>query len=363
MKNRILMIFGILLCSITGMAQDTIAKDNPFQISGFAEAYYSYDFNRPADNNRPSFIYSHNRHNEFNINLAFLKCSYDGELARARVALAAGTYMNANYAAEPGVLKNIMEASVGVKLLKNRSLWIDAGIFPSHIGFESAVSSDCWTLTRSMMAENSPYFEAGAKLTYTSNNEKWMIAALALNGWQRIQRLQGNSLMSWGMQLQYKPAEKLCLNYSNFIGTDSPDSSRQWRYFHDLYAILQFNSKLGLEMGFDFGQKQEARGSSRFDAWYGTSAILRFSPGNSWALALRGEYYKDANAVLVSAATPKEFNTYGASVNIDRSIAGVCLWRTEIRTLYSTGAVFLKSGSGTTHHNMSITSSLAFTLK
>jgi hypothetical protein len=363
MGNRILMIFEVLLCSVAGMAQDTIAKINAFRMSGFAEAYYSYDFNRPENNNRPSFIYSHNRHNEFNINLAFIKCSYDGEMARARVALAAGTYMNANYAAEPVVLKSIMETSVGVKLLKNSSLWIEAGIFPSHIGFESAVSSDCRTLTRSIMAENSPYFEAGAKLTYTSHNEKWTIATLALNGWQRIQRLQGNSLMSWGMQLQYKPSEKLCLNYSNFIGADSPDSSRRWRYFHDLYVLLQFNSKLGMAIGFDIGQQQEAMGSSRCNTWYGSSAILRFIPGNNWAMALRGEFYKDANAVIISATTPNGFNTYGASVNIDRTIAGVCFWRTEIRTLYSRDAIFLKSGSGTTHYNTAITSSLAFTLK
>ena len=73
---------------------------------------------------------------------------------------------------------------------------ITAGIFTSHIGFESAVSKDCWTLTRSILADNSPYYESGARLTYTSNNNKWLISALALNGWQRIQRPAGNSLMS-----------------------------------------------------------------------------------------------------------------------------------------------------------------------
>jgi len=30
-----------------------------------------------ADNTWPSFFYSHNRHNEFNINLAYLKASYN----------------------------------------------------------------------------------------------------------------------------------------------------------------------------------------------------------------------------------------------------------------------------------------------
>ena len=64
-------LFGIGLCvSIQAAAQDSIGS---LTISGYAEAYYQYDFNKPADNNRPGFIYSHNRHNEFNLNLGFIK--------------------------------------------------------------------------------------------------------------------------------------------------------------------------------------------------------------------------------------------------------------------------------------------------
>ena len=36
------------------------------------------------------------------------------------------------------------------------NLWLDAGIFVSHIGLESANSRDNLTLTRSIMADNSP---------------------------------------------------------------------------------------------------------------------------------------------------------------------------------------------------------------
>ena len=61
-------LFGTaLLISIQLMAQDSTGS---LTISGYAEAYYQYDFNKPLDNNRPGFIYSHNRHNEFNWTLA-----------------------------------------------------------------------------------------------------------------------------------------------------------------------------------------------------------------------------------------------------------------------------------------------------
>lgn len=347
-----------LMKTFSTTAQDTTQKASPFSFSGYAEVYYGYDFNKPSDNNRPPFVYSHNRHNEFNANLAYVKAAYNTDKTRANIAIAAGTYMNANYAAEPGVLKNIYEANAGFKLSKKGNLWIDAGILPSHIGFESARSSDCWTLTRSLIADNSPYFEGGAKLTYTTDNNKWLLSALALNGWQRIQRVAGNSLMSWGTQIQFKPGDKTMLNYSTFIGTDKPDSARRWRYFHNVYGIFQLAQKLGLTLGFDLGQEEKSKGSTALNTWYGTAAILRYAPSAAWAFALRGEYYSDAHGVIVPTVAANGFKTAGLSFNADKIINANFMWRTEIKTWQSADAIFAK-GSGFVKSNTVLTTSLA----
>jgi len=350
-----------LLFGIIANAQDsTKEQSNPLSFTGFAEAYYSYDFNKPADNNRPYFMYSHNRHNEFNVNLAYLKGSYNAERTRANIAIAAGTYMNANYSAEPGVLKNVFEADAGVKISKNKNIWVDAGIMPSHIGFESAHSPDCWILTRSILADNTPYFESGAKITYTTDDNKWLLSALALNGWQRITRVNGNSLMSWGTQITFKPSDKVTLNYSGFLGTDTQDSARLWRYFHNTYGIFQFNNKIGLILGFDIGQQQASKGSNKLDTWFSPIGILRVTPNNNWAVALRGEYYHDEHGVIIYTGTINGFKTFGASLNVDRVINEHFLWRTEIRTLSSKDAIFVK-GNGSTKNNTAITTSFALT--
>jgi hypothetical protein len=317
----------------------------PLTFGGYAEAYYSYDLNKPTDNSRPGFIYSHNRHNEFNVNLAFIKASYSSERARANVALAAGTYMNANYAAEPGVLKNILEGNVGYKLSRTKSLWFDIGIFPSHIGFESAISKDCWTLTRSLVAENSPYFESGAKLSYVTGNGKLAISALALNGWQRITRLNANSLMSWGTQIAIKPSDKVTLNYSTFLGTDKPDSARLTRIYHNIYGIFQFTEKWGLTAGFDIGTEQVSKGSSQKNTWYTPVGILRFTPTGNWAIAFRGEYFSDRYGVIISTGTPNGFRTSGFSLNVDYLPASNIALRVEGRTLTSKDEIFIKNGN------------------
>lgn len=361
---KILFFGATVFVSTCVQAQDSTVQQasasGPLSFSGFAEAYYSYDFNKPADNNRPWFLYSHSRHNEFNVNLAFVKGSYKADRARANIALAAGTYMNANYTAEPGVLKNVYEANVGTKIAKTKNLWVDAGIFSSHIGFESAHSPSCLVLTRSMIADNSPYYESGAKLTYTTDNSKWLLSVLALNGWQRIHRVDGNSLMSWGTQVTFTPSPKVSLNYSTFLGTDKPDSTRQWRHFHDLYSIINLADKLELILGIDMGQEQASKGSSKYNTWYGAAGILHYAVAKSWAIAVRGEYYSDEHGVIISTGTPNGFKTAGISINFDQRVNEHFLWRTEFRTFHSKDAVFAKDGESK-KSNSGITTSFALT--
>lgn len=128
-----LLLLSAVLSTVAGYSYGQ--TEPKIKVSGYLETYYGYDFNKPSDNNRPGFIYSHNRHNEVNLNLGFIKGAYDDGNIRANVALMAGTYTNANMATEPGVLKNIYEANAGLKLSKSLNLWLDAGIFASHIGF------------------------------------------------------------------------------------------------------------------------------------------------------------------------------------------------------------------------------------
>lgn len=344
-----------LLVSIQLFSQDS-AK-GPLTISGYTEVYYQYDFNKPQNNNRPGFIYSHNRHNEFNLNLGFIKIGYDDKRVRANLALAAGTYINANYAAEPGILKNVFEANAGVNLTKKKNLWLDAGIFASHIGFESAISKDCWNLTRSILAENSPYFEAGAKITYTSSTNKWIWSVLALNGWQRITRINANSLMSWGLQLQYKPSDKIVINYSNFIGTDKPDSARLLRFFHNIYGIFNITDKFGLTIGFDIGMEEKEIGNG-LNTWYAPVVILKYAFDKKWAIAGRLEYYSDKNGVIIITGSPNGFQTSGYSINIDHSPAKNISVRLEARNLHSKDKIFIKP-KGLTGNDTFITSAIA----
>lgn len=350
-------IHFLLLFSFTARAQDSTATGK-LSITGYAEIYYQYDFNKPENGNRPGYIYSHNRHNEFNLNLGYFKVAYTGKFSRANLAAAAGTYVNANYSAEPGLLKNLFEANAGIRLGKKRELWLDAGILPSHIGAESAISKDCPVLTRSLVAENSPYFEAGAKLSFLSVDGKWSINGLLLNGWQRITRLAGSTKVNLGTQIQYKPNGKLLFNYSTFFGTDKPDSNHQRRAYHNLYGLFTPSDKWSFTFGFDLGREKKAGNQKGFNYWYAPLGVVKYSFRPQWSFAARAEYFDDRNTVIIPLQNNKEFQVSGFSINLDYAPDENIMLRLEGKQYSGKEAVFAK-GNQYSRQNTSVTLSIA----
>ncbi|GAB3925161.1 porin [Larkinella terrae] len=366
--KKVLIITAVLIAVLgrNSFGQTDSSSASKLTFSGYAEVYYAQDLSQPKAQERPGFLYNHKRNREVNVNLAFLKAAYSDERVRANLAIQVGTYAQYNYAAEQPLLRNIYEANAGVKLIKNRDLWLEAGIFTSHIGFESAVSKDCWTLTRSLLAENSPYYLAGAKLTYNAPNGKWTVLGSVLNGWQRINRLAGYTKPSFSTQVQFKPSSKLTLNWSTFLGSDRPDSLKQTRFFNNFYAIINPTGKLGVTLGFDFGADRKPlisegrRVGSGSYVWYSPVVIARYAVSPKSYVAGRAEYYNDKNGVIISTGTLNGFQTWGYSVNYDYAVLPNAVWRIEYRVFSSKDAVFSETATTPVRRtNQAVTTSIA----
>lgn len=347
-KRLYILVFVVLTAGFISFAsyaqKDTAWRTRPvIQLSGFADIYYVYDFNQPATKYRQAYFYHFNRHNQVSLNLGYLKLSLLHPKYRVNVALQAGTYAIDNYASESGILKHLFEANSGISLNQKNTLWLDAGVFASHIGFESAVSMDNWTLTRSILAENSPYYLTGVKLTYNAN-PKWEFATLVCNGWQHIRKTVGNSIPSLGTQIKFTPDQNTVFNWSSFIGSDDPDSTRRLRIFNNLYLQYQVSPKIGLIAGFDMGLQQKEKNSYGYNSWFSPVLMARYVISEKLASCIRAEYYQDKNGVIIPAVTANGFSTSGLSVNLDYFPLPTIVWRIEGRWLSSKDPVFIKNG-------------------
>ena len=367
MKPLVLFTAIALLTASAATAQPTpdsvAAPANPLTTYGFVDAYYGYDFNNDHTQDRPGFLYSHDRQNEFTVNNVILGMRYDDGKVRGALGLHAGSYVAANYAAEDPVFKHIYEAYAG--FWPFQKAWLDVGIFGSPIGFESALSKDHWTLTRSLMAENSPYYAAGARLTYEVS-PKLTLTGLVLNGWQNLR--DNNQAKALGTQIQWKPTDKLLINSSTFYGNEQPqDSVRRRRYFHDFYVSYAATDRLSLALVFDVGKQQADRpagdNSEQYDTWHTGAAFVRYQLADKWTTALRGEYYKAERGVVINAYSPavSDPNAFirGGSLGLDYAPTGNVLVRLEGRVLNAADKVFSEAGGATRSTYANLTSSIA----
>lgn len=329
-------------------------KEVKTTISGFLETYYSYDFNEPKTDGKLPFMYNFNRHNEFNINIGLLRAKVEYENVYATISLQSGTYVEDNYALEKSKFLN--EAFVGINLDKDNKHNIEAGIMPSYIGFETATSASNLTLTRSLLAENSPYFMTGVKYNYKPT-DKWNFTFLLTNGWQRINKPQKDVPPSFGSQVVYKSAANSTFNWSTFVGKEFNGVAFKMRYFSNLYFDKKWNDKWRTIAGFDFGVQSLSNADATTAKWLSPIFIAQYAITTKWQTAFRAEYYQDEKNVIIS--TKDEFKTTGLSLNFDYLPNSKVKLRTEARYLNSKKAIF-EINNELTKSNLFLTTSLSF---
>jgi len=282
---------------------------------------------------KPSYLCSYDQNNYPSTNIILLKWSSNNNFQNKKsylkynIGLMIGDYVNSNLKNEARTLQNIYETNVGIKFSKNMSL--DFGIFNSHIGFESAIGQESWTCTRSILADNTPYYEAGYRLNYESDNKKWKGNLNFLNGWQKMSA-NVNDQKSWGHQIQYIPNKKLTLNSSSYFG-QSPNVQNRSRYFHNLYSQYQMNDKIGFIVGIDNGcefDKNESLKNAKY--YFSPIFITKYTINTKSSITGRFEYFKDKNMILNNTYL-KEVKGY--SINYDYQIGKSSLLRLEARML------------------------------
>lgn len=358
MKNFVCIVLYFLTASSVVFSQQDSSKAK-VDISAYLESYYSYDFGHPSNNLRPCYLVNFNRANEFNLNLGLFQANVRHDDYRANIGLMLGSYVQANLAAEPSILRNIYEASIGLRIDKKSKLWADVGIFPSHLGTESAIGADNATASRALAAEASPYYLSGAKLTWNPS-EKTSLTALIINGWQRMWMVNGNTMPSFGHQVQHKTTKGLLLNWSSFVGTEDPDTNRRWRIFNDFYAQWKPEGRFSAIAGFDIGFQQKSKSSQAIDMWISPQIVLSYQMAKRWALATRLEYFYDPQGIAISCQPVfPGIDLFGASINADFKINERLLWRIEGRMFNSQIPVFPNASSLPRATNSNLLTSLS----
>ncbi|MBK9566085.1 MAG: porin [Saprospiraceae bacterium] len=318
---------------------------NKLTIGGYVDMYYGNTFSNTNGNNVPYFV-NMARNNELTLNLAYLDLRYSSKNFRARVVPGFGTYMNANYAAEPGTLRNIVEGSAGIKLSRTKEIWLDAGVLGSPYTNESAISKDHLMYTRSFAPEYVPYYLSGVKLSFLIS-KKVNAYLYLLNGWQQIQ--DNNSGKSIGTQIEFRPDDNNLINWNTYIGDERSITSPDFRtrYFTDLYWIYnknKFSATACVYVGNQVKSGSPTVQSSNI--WWQGNAIGRYSFTERFSVSARVEYFNDENNIQITPVNPVgAFKTFSGGVCLNIKVNENAMFRFEGRQFISNSKLYLDNNN------------------
>lgn len=293
---------------------------------------YNFSKSLTANPYKPEYFVSYYDNDYLNINNITLQYSRnedfkDGKI-RFKFGLITGSYAYYNMINEPQGLKAFYESNMGYNFNKN---WmIEYGILNSHIGFESAIGMESHTATRSILADNSPYYENGFRLTYQSNNKKLTANLNMLDGWQMIVPQHDNQRTAWGHQIQYKPNKNITFNSSSYIGP-SPTNFPKTRYFHNFYTQFETDNDLEFTFGFDNAMEtKELTLNQDAEYYFAPIAIVKYTIDPDLSITGRYEYFQDNNMILKYIELK---SVHGFSINLDYKIDDEMWFRIEGRLL------------------------------
>ncbi len=300
---RASMTIPLALAVLLAQANPPAAEPPTIQLHGWLDAFYALNANRPADGASflPGTGTTARRANELNLNAAALDVSLEPRPVGFHLTLAFGSGPEVVHSGEPAgsaigpnVWRNVYQATVSYTAPIGSGLLLEAGIYPSHIGFESFFSKDDWNYTRGWMGEFSPYYQAGLKVAY-SFDAHWSAQLHFLNGWQVIG--DNNRAKAVGTQIAWTN-DRVTLGFNTFAGPELPGDDSHWRLFGDLTAVIKATPWLSLGATADAGRQDRVEGAA---VWHAAGLYARIALHPRAALALRAEYYDDVDGFFSGA--------------------------------------------------------------
>ncbi len=259
------------------------ANAQTISLHGWVDAYYAGndDDPRPALNFFSGAGTTAHRANQLALNVAAIDIVSEPKPLGFHITLVGGDSADVVHATEGhrGAIRNIYQASMTYNAGK---LGLEAGIYPSHIGFEGFFTKDNWNYTRSWLGELSPYYQSGVKASY-SINDHWSAQVHALNGWQNV---TAHARKAAGTQLAYNDS-RLSASINTYI-----DSHRK---FGDLVATWKATKSLSVGTSID-------RGHDSGTNWTGIAAYARYSLNDRHAIAIRAEHFRDPQGGISGTA-------------------------------------------------------------
>ena len=284
MLRNILMLLVIAVISAKSIAQSTDSSTKsvaatppappapPLSITGSADVYYRYDFDRTT-NNLTSFT---NSHDQFALGMATLKLEH--KTARLDMVADLGFGPRAKEFAynDNGITQAIKQLYISY----SPTSWVKftAGTWATHIGYEVVDAYANRNYSMSYMFTNGPFSHTGVRADFTVGKSGIMIGVSNPTDFRSIPA-GGQNNKNMIAQYSYAPNDNFKL-YLNYVGGRDVGDNRVHQY--DVVLTAKASSMFSIGANGTVNKSSlSGEGYAVSRTWWGSALYLNLDP-KSW---------------------------------------------------------------------------------
>lgn len=295
----------LLNCKVYSQQKDSTSR---FSYGAYIDFYYAYYSDSVGKGNFESFPTAAPKNKTLGLNLAQATVKYATSRFKSILTLHYGDIASSAWSQRYNF---IQEANAAVRL--HPKLWVEAGLFRSHIGLESIQPRENVTSSISTVVFYHPYFVSGAKLSYQPT-KKVGLGFHIYNGYNTF--VETNTNKTLGASLSYSPKEELSLTYNVLFTDELPkyEGKNHRRIYNNMMAVYKKN-KIQLMSEFNFGSQQNSsmEDSTLCAYMLSSSMTTKYTLYKKASLYGRGELFYDPHQMLSGPV----YNQYGEKIGLN----------------------------------------------
>ncbi len=273
--------------------------------SGYVDGYYSYNANRPGQENandtgQTNQLYNFDdQANQFSLEAAKLTINHDPDPIGAHVDLIFGrtnTFLHGTGTPDANNSNYIEQAYLSIKPTKGaHGAEIDFGQFVTSAGQEVIETMNNWSYSHGILFGFAiPYYHFGLR-TSVPVTKSWTAGVQVVNGWNNT--IDNNGGVTIGLTSSLvKP--KFTWNTNYYTGPENFNTQKGYRNLFDTTLLLTPTPKFNAYVNYDYGQNNTPAFTVS-NGEGGTTTVKRQDP--HWqGIAISGRGQVTGNAALVA---------------------------------------------------------------
>jgi hypothetical protein len=287
------------LSSVDTTVQQVVeeTKKPALSITGSADVYYRYDFQKQAGNNYTSFT---GKHNSFALGMASVKFEHTGEKVGVVADLGFGPRAEEFTYTDEGLLTAVKQLYITYSPTAN--VKFTAGTWATHVGYELLDPQLNRNYSMSYLFTNGPFSHTGLKAEVTKGKHSFMVGVSNPTDF-RVPPSDYINKKFFIAQYAYTASDAVKL-YFNYVGGKGTDTSIVNQYDFVGTATVSEQIRLGLNASLNRTQVWDGGSKTNLDGenWWGVAGYFNYDPKNWFGLTLRSELFNDDKGM-------KGFNT------------------------------------------------------